>query len=77
MQINVNLHGPLRDYLPKEQRGKGQLMLANEATVADAIAALNIQRPIEAAINSAHESAFDARLSDGDTLTLFEQSAGG
>ncbi len=77
MQIDVKLHGPLRDYLPREQRGRGTLMLDEGATIEDAISALNIKRPVEAALNSAHESAFDTPLSDGDTLTIFEQSAGG
>lgn len=77
MQINVKLIGPLRDYLPREQKGKGLLTLQENATVADALAALVITKPVAAAINAAHESAYETPLHNGDTLTLFEQSAGG
>ena len=77
MLIELRLYGPLRDYLPKEQRGKGQLELSEGATVDDAITALGVTHPVLAAVNAAHESEFEMVLREGDTLTLFEQSAGG
>ena len=77
MQIDIKLYGPLRDYLPRSQKGRGQLSLHEGATVEDAIKALNINHPVLAAVNDAHESEWEIVLQAGDKLTLFEPAAGG
>jgi len=77
MQIKVKLYGSLRDYLPKEQRGKTTLELSSNAVVQDVLDMLKIEQPVIVAINEEQDSDNSSPLQSGDTLTLFELAAGG
>lgn len=78
MKVNVKLYGPLRDQLPKENKGKAELDLPDGATVGDALVALKLtHRIVMSAVNDAHESEESHPLADGDRLAIFEAVAGG
>lgn len=77
MQINVKLHGVLREIFPKGNRGQSQIELADGATVADALAQLGIKRQVIVAINDSAESEKDQILTDGDHITVFSAVSGG
>ena len=77
MQINLKLYGSLRDYLPKEKRGKTTLELSSGAVVQDVLEMLNIERSVIVAINEEQDSDLSTELHDGDTLMIFELTAGG
>lgn len=76
MQINVTLHGILRDYLPRPAKGKTTLTLPDSATVAEAVHHLNITRSVSAAVNG-EEAELDRVLQDADQLQLFQLIGGG
>ena len=76
MEINVALHGILRDLLPRSAKGKTTLILPAGATIADAVRQLNITRTVSAAVNG-EETELDHVLQDGDTLQLFQLIGGG
>lgn len=77
MQINVKLYGSLRDYLPREQRGKTTLDLSSGAVVQDVLDMLEISHPVIVAINEEQDSDISAQLQAGDTVMFFELAAGG
>lgn len=76
MQIQVTLHGILRDYLPKKAKGKTTLELPSGTTINDVVRQLNIKQNVSAAINGA-EVETGHTLQDGEELHLFRFIAGG
>ncbi|MEM7347152.1 MAG: MoaD/ThiS family protein [Chloroflexota bacterium] len=76
MEINLTLHGILRDYLPRKQKGKTTLTLAEGTTVADIVTQLKIKQNVSAAIDG-NTVAKDYALQDGQHLNLFRLIAGG
>lgn len=76
MKINLTLHGILRDYLPKEAKGKITLDMPAGATIADALQALDIDRTINGTVNG-EEVETDHVLQDGDKVQLFRPIGGG
>jgi sulfur carrier protein ThiS len=76
MEVNVTLHGILRDYLPRQAKGKTTLNLPEGATIADAIRQLKIKQTVTAAVGGIQAKTSDG-LQDGDDLQLFRMVGGG
>lgn len=77
MDISVQTFANLRDYAPAGA-GKFKLALADDATVADLLAALRIPAAVEAVLLVNGRRADTAtRLRDGDEVTLFPPMEGG
>jgi len=76
MEINVTLHGILRDYLPRKAKGKIMLDLPIGTTVDDVVRQLNIKQNVSAAVNGV-EVENNHVLQAGEELHLFRFIAGG
>ena len=76
MNINITLHGILRDYLPRKAKGRATLTLPNGSTVADVVAQLEIKQTVSAVVNGV-EIENKHILQDGDELQMFRLIAGG
>jgi molybdopterin converting factor small subunit len=77
MKVRVNTFANLRDYAPPGE-GSVELSLADGASVADLLAALQIPAAVEAVIlvNGRRADAA-SRLKNGDDVTLFPPMEGG
>jgi len=76
LEINLTLHGILRDYLPRQTKGKSTLTLAQGTTVAGVIEQLQIKQTVTAAVNGSQvETAYV--LNNGDDLQMFRMIGGG
>ena len=76
MEIAVTLHGILRDYLPRQAKGKTTLEIAAGTTIDDVVAQLKIKQNVSAAINGMEVETSHV-LKDGEQLDLFRIIAGG
>jgi sulfur carrier protein ThiS len=76
LQINVTLHGILRDYLPRQAKGKMTLEPAAGSTVADVVSMLKIKQTVTAAVNGAQVE-LSHSLEEGDELQMFRMVGGG
>ena len=76
MDVKFILHGILRDYLPRQAKGKSTLDLPAGATIADALQALDIKRTVNGTVNGV-EVETDHVLQDGDEVQLFRPIGGG
>lgn len=76
MEVKLTLHGILRDYLPRQAKGKTSLALPAGATVAEVAAQLRIKQTITAAVNGVQVNP-NYVLHDGDDLHLFRMIGGG
>ena len=76
MRVELRLHGGLRDLLPAEARGRGELELVTGAAVADLLAQLGVQRTVVVACNDEDVPATHA-LQDGDKIAVFSAVSGG
>lgn len=76
MEIAVTLHGILRDYLPRQAKGKTTLTLPPGATIEDVVQQLEIKQNVSAAINGMEVDTGHA-LQEGEQLDLFRIIAGG
>lgn len=76
MQINVILHGILRDYLPRQAKGKTTLELTGGSTVADVVKALKIKQTVTAAVDGTQVE-LSHPLEEGDELQMFRMVGGG
>ena len=77
MDINVTLYGRLRDYLPREQRGKVALSSSDVATVKDVLAAVGIDEQVTVSVNSEQEVEMTRAVVGGDKVLVFAPTAGG
>ena len=77
MKINLELMGPLVDFLPDSDKGKATLTLNNEASIADLLNKLKIKRKVVVAVNGDEEKGLDHVLSDGDEVLVFTVVSGG
>jgi len=77
MQVSVQLFGALRDYLPREQRGKATLEMTSGAVVQDVLDTLGIDFPVVVAINDEHDIDYSMALHPDDKVMVFGLSAGG
>ena len=76
MEVKVKLHGILRDYLPRKAKGRTTLSVADNTSIADIVAQLEIKQTVSAVVNSTEVEA-DYVLQDNDDLQLFRLIAGG
>ncbi|MFK7799996.1 MAG: MoaD/ThiS family protein [Anaerolineae bacterium] len=78
MNVYLRLYGPLRDRLPKENKGGAVLKLEEGTTVAQALASVGIDwTEILWAISEQHDTDAERPLEDGDELAVFTHVAGG
>ena len=77
MKINLELMGPLVDFLPDSDKGKATMKLNNDSTIADMLNKLKIKRRVVVAVNSDEEKGLDYVLSDGDEVLVFTVISGG
>lgn len=76
IQVNIILHGILRDSLPRQAKGRATLTLPEATTITDIIARLNIKQTVSAVVNGT-EVEHNHPLQNGDELHLFRLIAGG
>jgi molybdopterin converting factor small subunit len=79
VKVRLRLFATLAQYLPSEADGDGvTLALPDGAVLSDALSALRVPAGEEyvIAVNGAHREG-DARLADGDEVTLFPPLSGG
>ena len=77
MEINLELMGPLVDFLPNSDRGKAVMNLTNDSSIADMLDKLKIKQKVVVAVNGDEEKGLDHVLSDGDEVLVFSLVSGG
>ena len=77
MKINLELLGPLVDYLPDSDRGKVTYELNNGSSIEDMLEKLQIRRKVVVSVNGDEEKGLDYVLSDGDEVLVFTVVSGG
>ena len=77
MKINLELMGPLVDFLPDTEKGKATLTLNNDSTITDMLDKLQIKRKVVVAVNGDEEKGLDHVLIDGDEVLVFTVVSGG
>ena len=77
MKINLELLGPLVDYLPDSDRGKAAYELNKGSSIEDMLEKLQIRRKVVVAVNGDEEKGLDYVLSDGDEVLVFTVVSGG
>ena len=77
MKINLELMGPLVDFLPDSDKGKATLTLNNESSIADLLNKLQIKRKVVVAVNGDEEKGLDYVLSEDDEVLVFTVVSGG
>ena len=77
MQVNVHLHGILRDHLPSDAKGRATINIEDGATVGDLLTQLGIERRVIVAINGNQKSNKTDILQDGDEVSVFRVIGGG
>ncbi len=77
MKINLELMGPLVDFLPDSEKGKATLTLNNDSTIADLLDKLQIKRKVVVAVNGDEEKGLDHVLSEDDEVLVFTVVSGG
>ena len=77
MKINLELMGPLMDFLPDADKGKATLTLKKDSTIADLLDKLQIKRKVVVAVNGDEEKGLDYVLSEDDEVLVFTVVSGG
>ena len=77
MKINLELLGPLVDYLPDSDGGKATYELNDGSSIEDMLEKLQIRRKVVVAVNGDEEKGIDYVLSDGDEVLVFTVVSGG
>ena len=77
MKINLELMGPLVDFLPDADKGKATLTLNNDSTIVDLLNKLQIKRKVVVAVNGDEEKGLDHVLSEDDEVLVFTVVSGG
>ena len=77
MKINLELMGPLVDFLPDADKGKATLTLNNDSTIADLLDKLQIKRKVVVAVNGDEEKGLGHVLSEDDEVLVFTVVSGG
>ena len=77
MKINLELMGPLVDFLPDSDKGKAKLTLNNDSSIADLLNKLQIKRKVVVAVNGDEEKGLYHVLSEGDEVLVFTVVSGG
>ena len=77
MQFDIELLGPLVDYLPVSAKGEITIATKDNATIADVLKILKIKQKVIVAVNGDEEKGLDHVLFDGDKLLVFTLVSGG
>ena len=77
MEINLELMGPLVDFLPDADKGKAPLILNNVSTIADLLDKLQFIQKVVVAVNGDEEKGLDHVLSEDDEVLVFTVVSGG
>ena len=77
MEINLELMGPLVDFLPNSDRGKAVMNLTNDSTIADMLDKLQIKSKVIVAVNGDEEKGLAYVLNEGDEVLVFTIVSGG
>ena len=77
MQVNVHLHGILRDHLSPEAKGRATINLEDGASVGDLITHLGIKRRVIVALNGGQKTEKTHILEDGDQVAIYTVIGGG
>jgi sulfur carrier protein ThiS len=77
LEVHITLHGFLRDYLPRQAKGKTTLSLPDGVTIETVLQQLKIkQNAVSAAVGGIQVEA-DHVLQNGDDLQIFRAIGGG
>jgi sulfur carrier protein ThiS len=76
MEVHLILHGILRDYLPRQAKGKTRLTLPEGATIEDVREQLKIKQTVSAAVAGVQVENNHV-LQDGDEVQMFRMIGGG
>ena len=77
IKLNVQLFGILADHLPREDKGKASVELADSSTFRDLTEKLGIRRKVTFAVNGEHDLDESHVLEDGDEVLVFTSVGGG
>ncbi len=77
MQIDIELLGPLVDYLPVSAKGEITIATKDNATIADVLKILKIKQKVIVAVNGDEEKGLEYVLSEGDEVLVFTVISGG
>jgi sulfur carrier protein ThiS len=77
MQVKVVLFSVFREKLPRENRGRITLELAEDSTLKDLLAALDINIAATCSVNGQLEYEQTRQLQEGDEVQIFRPVGGG
>jgi thiamine biosynthesis protein ThiS len=77
LEVNLQLYSILREKLPPESEGRAVIKMDKDATLADLLKELGINRRVVISVNGAHESERSRQLQDGDEVKIFSSISGG
>lgn len=77
IEVQVHLYSILREQLPPGNRGSTKLSMPEEATIADLLSDLQIDRPVVVVVNKARVRDRKQILHGGDSVAIFPPVAGG
>ena len=77
MEVNLQLYSILREKLPPESEGRAVIKMDKDATLADLLKQLGLNRRVVISVNGAHESERSRQLQDGDEVKIFSSISGG
>jgi sulfur carrier protein ThiS len=77
LEIHLQLYSILREKLPSDAKGRAVLQLDDDATLADLLEHLDIDRKVIIGVNGVHIPDKSHRLSDGDEVKIFSSISGG
>ena len=77
MQVDIELLGPLVDYLPVSAKGQITIATRDNSTIEDILKILKIKQKVVVAVNGDEEKGLDHVLFDGDKLLVFTLVSGG
>ena len=77
MEIHLQLYSVLREKLPAKSNGRVVLQVKENASLADLLDELDIDRKVVVSVNDTHESDMSRQLKDGDKVKIFSSVSGG
>jgi sulfur carrier protein ThiS len=76
LEVQLTLHGILRDHLPRQAKGRTTLTLPAGATVAEVLQQFKLKSTVSAAVGGVQVEHTHV-LQEGDDLQLFRMIGGG
>ena len=77
LEIHLQLYSVLREKLPAKSNGRVVLQVKENASLADLLDELDIDRKVVVSVNDTHESDMSRQLKDGDKVKIFSSVSGG